>query len=112
MTKPIPPIDSTGASLSVGDLVRVVGAPDLSEMGPELRAESDVVFDQLVGKYKTIREFDPLGLAWLEFTIKSGPHSGWHSVGIEPSLLRRRRRKASTIAPNNSLKRTDQSLRD
>ena len=112
MARPIPQVDITGASLSAGDVVRIVGIPNLSEMSSDSRAESEAVFSYLVGKYKTIREFDHLGLAWLEFTIKSGPHAGWHSVGIEPALVRRRRRMAGTIAPNSSLKRTDQSLRD
>ena len=112
MARPLPQVDITGVSLSAGDLVRIVGAPDLSEMSGESRTESEAVFGYLIGKYKIIREFDPLGLAWLEFTIKSGPNAGWHSVGIEPSLLRRRRRIAGTIAPNSSLKRTNQSLRD
>jgi hypothetical protein len=30
-------------------------------------------------------------LAWLRFKIRNGPHAGYHSVGIEPYLLRRRR---------------------
>jgi len=112
MPRPLPQIDATGSTLSAGDVVRIVGAPDLSGMSGESRTESEAVFAHLIGKYKTIREFDLLGLAWLEFTIKSGPHAGWHSVGIEPSLLRLRRRMAGTIAPNSSLKRTNQSLRD
>jgi hypothetical protein len=29
-------------------------------------------------------------MAWLRFNIRKGPHSGYHSVGIEPHLLRRR----------------------
>ena len=84
--------DVTGERLNVGDIVRVIGVPDLSGMSVECRAESLPVFQYLVGKYKRIAEFDEYGMAWLWFKIRKGSHAGFHSVGIEPYLLRRRRR--------------------
>ncbi|HEY6230498.1 MAG TPA: hypothetical protein VIW64_04490 [Pyrinomonadaceae bacterium] len=88
--KRLPRRDVTGALVAVGDIVRVVGLPDLAGMSPECRAESLPVFEHLLGKYKRVEEFDEFGMAWLRFNIRKGPHSGYHSVGIEPHLLRRR----------------------
>lgn len=82
--------DATGERLKVGDTVRVLGMPDLSGMSSACVAESLPVFRHLVGKYKRVREFDEHGLAWLQFRICKGPHAGFHSVGIEPWLLKRR----------------------
>jgi hypothetical protein len=83
--------DVTGKPIKVGDTVRVIGVPDLSGISEAYRADSLAVFNHLVGKYKRVEEFDEYGQAWLRFTIRKGPHSGWHSVGIEPYLLRVRR---------------------
>jgi hypothetical protein len=83
--------DVAGERVRVGDIVRVIGAPDLAGMSPECRAESLPVFEHLVGKYKRVEEFDEFGMAWLRFKIRKGPHAGYHSVGIEPYLLRVRR---------------------
>ncbi len=81
----------TGVRIRVGDIVRIIGAPDLAGMSPECRAESLPVFQYLIGKYKRVEEFDEYGMAWLTFKIRKGPHTGYHSVGIEPYLLRVRR---------------------
>lgn len=89
--KRFPRKDITGERLRPGDTVRVAGVSDISGMSPECRAESLPVFQYLLGKYKRIREFDEWGLAWLSFTIRKGSCAGWHSVGIEPHLLRLRR---------------------
>ena len=83
--------DANGEAIRIGDMVRVVGVPDLSGMSLECRAESLPVFEHLVGKYKQVQEFDEFGHAWLRFKILKGPHSGFHSVGIEPYLLKVRR---------------------
>jgi hypothetical protein len=80
--------DVTGKPIKVGDVVRVIGVPDLSGMSSSGRAESEPVFSHLVGTYKRVREFDEYGYAWLMFRIRSGQHAGLHSVGIEPQLLR------------------------
>ena len=87
--------DVTGARIRVGDIVRIIGAPDLAGMSPESRAESRPVFEYLIGKYKRVAEFDEWGMAWLTFKIRQGPHAGYHSVGIEPYLLRVRRGRTS-----------------
>jgi hypothetical protein len=84
--------DVTGKRLSVGDVVRVIGVPDLAGMSPECRAESRPVFEHLLGKYKRVKEFDELNMAWLHFKILKGPHAGYHMLAIEPYCLRVRRR--------------------
>ena len=83
--------DVRGERVHVGDMVRIIGVPDLAGMSPECRAESLPVFQFLVGKYKRVEDFDEFGMAWLTFKIRKGPHAGYHSVGIEPYLLRVRR---------------------
>ena len=83
--------DVTGQPIRIGDLVRIIGVPDLSGMSAECRAESLPVFKHLVGTYKRVEEFDEFGQAWLRFKIRNGPHAGSHSVGIEPYLLKVRR---------------------
>ena len=83
--------DVKGERLRVGDVVRVIGVPDLSGMAAEYRAGSLAVFEHLVGTYKRVEEFDEYGQAWLRFRIRKGPHAGSHSVGIEPYLLKIRR---------------------
>jgi hypothetical protein len=83
--------DVTGAPLSVGDVVRIVGVPDLSGMHPDARGESERVFRYLVGKYKRIAEFDERNEAGIWFRILKGPDAGIHWVSIEPFLLRKRR---------------------
>jgi hypothetical protein len=87
--------DVSGQRLKVGDVVRVIGIPDLSGMSAECRAESLPVFEHLVGRYKRVQEFDEFGFAWLRFKIRKGPQAGYHWVGIEPYLLKKRRTHAS-----------------
>ena len=82
--------DREGNSIQPGDVVRVVGVPDLTGMHPDARSLSSPVFHYLVGKYKRIVDFDRHGHAQLSFRIPSGPYRGLHSVWIEPSLLRLR----------------------
>jgi len=80
--------DANGKRIKVGDVVRVIGVPDLAGMTAECRAESLPVFQHLVGSYRRVEEFDEFGFAWLRFEIRRGPHRGSHSVGIEPHLLK------------------------
>ena len=82
--------DRDRAHVSVGDRVRIVGVPDLSGMGA-LKAESQPVFEHLVGQVKRVEEFDELGFAWLRFIIRRGKVRGWHSVAMEPCLLKKQR---------------------
>jgi hypothetical protein len=93
--KRLPRRDVLGERLRVGDIVRIVGVPDLSGMSVDCRAESLPVFEHLVGTYRRVAEFDEFGQAWLTFKIRNGPHAGYHSVGIEPYLLRLRRKAKS-----------------
>ncbi len=83
--------DATDQRIRIGDIVRIIGVPDLSGMSQECRAESLPVFKHLVGTYKRVEEFEEYGQAWLRFKIRNGRHVGYHSVGIEPCLLRVRR---------------------
>ncbi len=92
-TNPHPPQDRDGRRLRPGDIVRVVGAPSLAGMGTVTRAESKPVFDHLVGQYKRITEFDEFGEARLHFRITRGRRRGWHTVWIEPCLLKKRSRR-------------------
>ena len=80
--------DANGKRIKTGDMVRVIGVPDLAGMTPACRAESLPVFQHLVGTYRRVKEFDKFGFAWLRFKIRRGPHRGHHMVGIEPYLLR------------------------
>ena len=86
--KPLARKDVTGKPIKIGDIVRIIGVPDLSGMSADCRAESEPVFLHLVGTYKQVEEFDEFGHAWVRFRIRSGPHSGSHSVAIEHYLLR------------------------
>jgi hypothetical protein len=87
----LPRHDVTGAPLKVGQVVRIVGVPDLAGMSPRMRSESLRVFKYLLGKYKRIAEFDQFGHAGLWFRIPGGRDAGRHFVVIEPKLLRVRR---------------------
>jgi hypothetical protein len=60
-------------------------------MAQASQAESRPVFEHLVGLYKRVADIDKFGLLALNFSIRSGPHSGLHWVWIEPSLVRVRR---------------------
>ena len=82
------PKDITGRRIKRGDLVRIVGIPDLGSMASTQRNESLPVFEYLLGKYKPVKGFNQFGFVELMFSIRTGPKRGWHSVAIEPSLLR------------------------
>jgi hypothetical protein len=89
-------IDAIGKKIQIGDVVRVIGAPDLKGMHPSTRRESLPVFQYLVGKYKRVVGFN-YGLIELSFRIRKGKHKGFHSVWIEPELLRVRGVRGKTI---------------
>ena len=82
--------DCTGRKLSKGDIVRVVGLPNLSTMPATTRRESEPVFRYLKKKYKRIFAFSKDGLAEIEFRIREGNLPGLHTVSIEPRLLRQK----------------------
>ena len=83
-------VDCTGQRISTGDLVRIVGLPNLSGMSTRTRRESEPVFRYLKGKYKRIFSFSPNGLAEIEFRIRKGKFSGLHTVWLEPYLLKQK----------------------
>ena len=90
---PHPPIDRDGDRLRPGDKIRVVGVPSLAGMGTDTRAETRPVFEHLLGQYKRITEFDEFGEARLHFRITRGRQRGWHTVWIEPCLLKKTGRR-------------------
>lgn len=93
MAGPHPPRDASGLSLAPGDVVRVVGLPDLGALSADDPLHTRDVFAHLLGTYRRIADFDGLGHAHLDLRIRRGPLAGLHSVWIEPWLLRRRRRR-------------------
>ena len=77
--------------IRTGDKVRVLKVPDLSRMRPRGRRDSIPVFEHILGTYKRVVGFNELGWAELSVRILRGPHAGYHTVWIEPELLRVRR---------------------
>src|SRR3989344_2778501 len=71
--KPHLPNDVAGAPLQVGEIVRVIGVPDLSGMSTHAQHESRPVFEHLVGKYKSICGFNEFGMVELSFVIRGKP---------------------------------------
>jgi len=86
--KPHKPFDRNGKTIMVGDVVRIVGVPDLSGISQDCLAKSLPVFQYLVGKYKRVCGFNECGLAEFSFTMhNANGKRGLHSVWIEPFLL-------------------------
>ena len=54
------------------------------------------VFEHLVGRYQRVREFEEYGCAWFFFRIRSDPVGQYHSVAIEPHLLRVKRTRGGS----------------
>ena len=92
---PLPRRDVRGRALRVGDVVRIVGIPDLSRMSASGIRASRPVFAHLLGCYKRIAAFDEYGRAELSFRIRAGRHRGVHWVWIEPSLLSKRQQQTT-----------------
>jgi hypothetical protein len=88
-------IDTIGKKIHIGDVVRVIGIPDLKGMHPSCQRESLPVFKYLVGKYKRVVGVNH-GLIELFFRIRKGNHKGFHSVWIEPELLRVKEARGKT----------------
>ena len=82
-----PPLDAKGKQIGVGQMVRVVGVPDLDGMGKEEQILSRPVFQWLVGKLFRVSDFDEYGCAELDFVIPFGNSKGMHTVWIEPFLV-------------------------
>ncbi len=85
---PFAPLDREGRAIRPGQLVRIVGTPELGEMSAEARRESAPVFEHLVGTYRRVRAVTEIGLVELSFRIAAGPHAGLHVVWLEPRLVR------------------------
>jgi hypothetical protein len=81
--------DADGQTVRKGDVVRVLGIPDLSGMRDPYRRETEAVFKHILGTRRRVEDFDQFGCAILVFGIASGPHAGSHSVAIEPHLIRK-----------------------
>ena len=102
------PIDSDGKPLQAGDRVRILGLPpDSAEWPQDVKEFSLTVFEHLVGKYKRIEGFGPLGHAEITFRIAKGPKKGSHSIQIEPYLLRKiRPATPKEVVSNQALEQT------
>jgi hypothetical protein len=86
--KPHKPVDRNGKPIKVGDLVRIVGVPDLSGMSADGLAESLPAFQFALGRYKRVEGFDEYGCAEFSFTMKhENGERHWHSIWVEPFLL-------------------------
>lgn len=105
MRQPHQPKDRNGRPVKVGDIVRIIGTPDLSRMSRRGRAASMPVFEYLVGTYRRIAAFDELGCARFEFAIRRGTLKGLHDVGIEPHLLHVPLRRSISEAKQKSHRR-------
>ena len=81
--------DVDGRTVRKGDIVRVLGIPDLSGMREPYRQETHAVFKHITGTRRKVYGFDQFGAAILVFGIRSGPHAGSHSVAIEANLIRK-----------------------
>jgi hypothetical protein len=82
--------DAFGNIIRAGDVVRIIGVPDLTGMSPAGLRSSRPVFRHILGTYRKVRGFDRYGFAEIFLRIRRGPHAGWHGVVIEPYLLRRK----------------------
>ena len=94
-----PPCDRDGRRLRVGDVVRIVGVPELSGMTEASRRDCLPVFRHLVGTYRTIAGFDALGFAEIFLKIRTGEKQGMHWVTLEPYLLKRRQERERERRP-------------
>jgi len=81
--------DVDGRTVRKGDVVRVLGTPDLSGMTDPYRRETEAVFKHITGTRRKVYGIDQFGAAILVFGIRFGPHAGSHSVAIEPHLIRK-----------------------
>ena len=81
--------DVDGQTVRKGDVVRVLGIPDLTGMREPYRRETEAVFKRITGTRQKVYGFDRLGSAILVFGIRTGLHMGTHSVAIEPHLIRK-----------------------
>ena len=81
--------DVDGRVVRKGDVVRVLGIPDLSGMSEPYRGETQAVFKRITGTRRKVEGIDQFGCAILVFGIRTGVLAGTHSVAIEPHLIRK-----------------------
>jgi hypothetical protein len=81
--------DAAGDTIRLGDIVRVIGAPELKGMSAAGVRASGPIFKHVVGTYRRIRGFDQYG-----FAENIPPDSKWPSF----RLARHRYRASSTSA--------------
>ena len=81
--------DVDGRTVRKGDVVRILGIPDLRGMRDPYRRETEAVFKHIAGTRRKVHGFDQFGCAVLVFGIRSGRHAGSHSVAIESHLIRK-----------------------
>jgi hypothetical protein len=93
MRKKISPVDARGHRITKGDVVRIVGVPDLSGMAPDSRRELEPLFQYLLGKYKRVAGFGRYGHAELPFRMGKGAALELHTVWLEPYLLKLKRKR-------------------
>jgi hypothetical protein len=88
--------DARGTTIRVGDRVRIIGMPDLSGMSKTAKAESEIVFQHLVGTYKRITDIDQIGNAGIRFRIRTMKKLEYHWVSLEPHLILKPKRKRAS----------------
>lgn len=86
--------DANRKTIRIGDTVRIIDVPDLSDMAPEPLKETQLAFEYLVGKYKKVSGFDEYGHVELVFKVLKW-NDGIHTVWIEPFLLKVKQIKKS-----------------
>jgi hypothetical protein len=82
---PLKPIDARGQRIRTGDIVRVIGVPDLNTMDKSARLESEPAFLHLRGTCKQVQGFNPYGFAVYSFAFVLALTRGHTSF---PSSLR------------------------
>ena len=103
-------LDRNGEAINVGDVVRIVGVPDLKGMSEEGIAESLPVFQYLVGKYKRVRGFDEYGCAEFDFVMRHiNSERSMHSVWLEPFLLHVPQRRQNPAVERDTSRRKRRS---
>jgi len=93
LVPPFPPEDRDGRRLRAGDVVRIVGVPELSQTPRRDDLGTREVFEHIRGTYRRIASIDENGLVEIELRISKGRHAGLHFVWIEPFLLKKRESK-------------------
>jgi hypothetical protein len=91
---PLRPIDAKGKRIRKGDLVRIIGVPDLNSLNKNSRREVEPVFRHIKGTCKRVNGFARYGCAEILFKIHNGRCAGLHIVEIEPHLLLVQRKHA------------------